>query len=183
MKHLLRKKLKQIRTNTTTKYINMAESKIRSSFLEFMMNNAFTSIAGYYPIKNELNTLPILIAAEEHGITIALPALDSKIEALVFKKWKTQDKVKENGLFQEPEGNSPIIKPDLIIVPLLGFDRNGHRLGYGSGYYDRTLPKYKKSLKIALAYSNQELNYIPAEEHDQRLDYIITEKEIIKIDE
>lgn len=181
MKHSLRDKLKQIRSNNTIKYRFQAEYRVKEAFLNFLKPLDIRSIAGYYPLNDEFNILSILSTAELIGITIALPFINNINNSMEFKQWSSRDKLRKNTHFYEPLPNSNTITPDLIIVPLLGFDRKGHRIGYGSGYYDRTLPLFIKSLKIALAYSNQEVDDIPVEKHDQKLDFIITEKEIVKI--
>ena len=119
---------------------------------------------------------------------IALPVVNLDTQTMLFTKWDTKEKLKKGILGNlEPTSIKNIVMPEILIVPMLLFDRQLYRLGYGGGYYDKAICKLKKKfdkegkkfISIGLAYSEQEIISIPYEIHDERLDFIITEKEII----
>jgi 5-formyltetrahydrofolate cyclo-ligase len=117
-----------------------------------------------------------------------LPVVDMAKKSMLFKKWSPEDKLKIGALGNlEPASDKNIIFPQMMIVPMLMFDRKFFRLGYGSGYYDKSIIKLKKYFQkekkffitIGLSYSEQEIDKIPYENHDMNLDYIVTEKEFL----
>ena len=117
-----------------------------------------------------------------------MPVIDTKNNSMNFKKWILFDKL-INGPFgtMEPPKTQTSILPQILVVPMLSFDKELYRLGYGGGYYDKSINFLKKHFKkerkffitIGLAYSIQEEKKIPKEKHDMKLDYIITEKEVL----
>ena len=134
-------------------------------------------VASYWAIADEAD--PRVIEGQLHtkGIALALPAM--KGEALVFRRWRPGDELAE-GKFgtREPRASSPSVTPSVVIVPLLAFDAQGHRLGYGKGYYDRTLRALRargRVLAVGLAYAAQRVASLPSENVDERLDWVITE--------
>jgi len=144
-------------------------------------------IAGYFPIKHELNILPILSHFNANlKYKIALPTINAKFQPLTFRLWSD---LKENSLIQGkykiPVPDPKVYQetmPDVLLVPLVAFTQNGLRLGYGGGYYDRTI-RILKSLGmlkavIGVAYEGQRCDYIPKDEYDQCMDAIITEKKL-----
>ncbi len=136
----------------------------------------------YYPHRNEVNTLPLIKKFLKEGKNVLLPKVQgNNIIPIIFKDF-SQLKEGYAGI-KEPEGKpvSPE-KIDIVIVPGVAFDRKGHRLGYGKGYYDRFLSK-TDALKIGLAYDFQIVENLPAEEHDVPLDLIITPTQIIQTKE
>lgn len=140
-------------------------------------------VAGYYPIKGECDPLPLLDALDRKGHTTALPIIIEKDHPLAFRKWQPDDPLVEGPFYaiHEPAEVSPLVEPDFILVPLVAFDRKGYRIGYGKGFYDRTIINHKKGVKtVGLAYSCQEAPNIPHDKHDQPLDYIVTENEVIE---
>jgi 5-formyltetrahydrofolate cyclo-ligase len=141
-------------------------------------------VAGFYPINNEISPLHIIKTLWGESITTSLPAITNIDQHLVFKKWQRNDSLIE-GRFGIKEATGPILVPTIIIVPLVAFDIKGNRLGYGGGYYDRTLIKLKKSghnfISIGFAYGTQESQHIPTHCHDISLDYIVTDKEFIAV--
>jgi len=179
MKYSLRKKLLTIRMNLESDYVNQASKKIFANFDIFLKQNAFRSIATYYPLKSEIDILPLNKALFKQGIELALPHI-TKENSLSFRQWRLDMKLIWQRNFYQPPDSAKIIKPKLIIVPLLGFNRRGFRLGYGQGFYDQLLEINPDACKVALAYSKQEIIELPIEEeHDQPVDLIITESEII----
>ena len=140
-------------------------------------------IAGYYPSNHEVNILNLLKLAEQKNFKIALPAIKSKT-AMAFKLWKFNEPLGINnfGILEPKKTNKEVI-PDLILVPLVAFDQNLNRIGYGKGYYDRCLKKIKKNnqntICLGIAYSFQQSQNIPVDKHDFKLDYIFTDRGII----
>lgn len=147
-----------------------------------LIGEDFQSVAGYFPLQGEISPLPLLAALAARGLHTALPCLNAPHTALMFRAWKQGDALQPapHGT-REPMPQAAEIHPQIIIVPMLAFDRAGHRLGYGGGYYDRTLAalRAKGALKMAigLAFSGQETEALPVGEHDARLDAVVTERE------
>ena len=140
------------------------------------------TIGGYYPINFEIDDLQLLKKLEKKKFNISLPVV-KKNNQMNFYKWSFSDLLKVNKYgIPEPE-NKDIVYPDVILVPLVAFDKNLNRLGYGGGYYDRLIKKIskkKKIIKIGLALSVQKINKVPINIYDQKLDYIVTNKYIMK---
>lgn len=138
------------------------------------------TIAGYWPLGDEIDPRPTLIALGEAGGQIALPAVAGQGLVLLFRGWRNGDPL-ESGPFgtAHPPSRAPLVEPDTLLLPLIAFDRKGNRLGYGAGYYDRTvatLRRQRKMLVIGIAYDEQEVPEVPAAAHDQRLDGVITDR-------
>ena len=145
--------------------------------------NKKITIAGYYPSYYEVNILSFLEEATKRKFKIALPVIKSPT-SMSFKSWVFQDPlfVSKFGIL-EPENSKKQIVPDLIMVPLVAFDKKLNRIGYGKGYYDRSLRKIKntkkKTIALGIAYSFQKCKNIPVNKYDFKLDYIFTERGII----
>jgi 5-formyltetrahydrofolate cyclo-ligase len=138
--------------------------------------------AGYRSIRNEADPLPLIAELASAGLMTALPAVAGRGKPLAFRLWRPGDPLVGGPLgLKEPAASAPSVEPDLLFVPLAAFDRRGHRLGYGAGYYDATLAALaaKRPLAIGLAFSTQEVPSIPAEPHDHPLAFVITERETI----
>ena len=136
-------------------------------------------IAGYHPIGSEIDPGSILEGAARQGLPTALPTVSEGSEGLIFRAWQPGDALQQ-GPFKtkEPLADAGVVMPDIILVPLVGVDASGTRLGMGQGFYDRTLGflRAKKNIKaVGLCYRVQVCDHIPREPHDQPLDAIITE--------
>ncbi len=179
-KKILRKKLINLRENNfIDKGIDFGEFK---KILKRFNFKDTINIGGYYPINNEISCLDILTNLEKKNYKISLP-ITKKNNNMDFYEWSFQDplKVSRQGI-PEPDKKKKVI-PDVLIVPLVGFDKNKFRLGYGGGFYDRYISKslnFKKILTIGFAFSFQEIAKIPINKFDQKLDIILTNKRIIK---
>ncbi len=140
-------------------------------------------VSGFMPMKTEINPLPLLRKIAGQGAQLALPCIAGRGKALIMRAWKFGDAFKEGQWgIREPMPDAPEVAPDILIVPLACFDRAGHRIGYGAGYYDMTihvLRAKKKVVAIGVAFAAQEIAQVPATERDERLDFVLTEKEII----
>jgi 5-formyltetrahydrofolate cyclo-ligase len=140
---------------------------------------AGAAVAGFYPVPPEIDVLPSLNQFAGTGHTVGLPVVVARKRPLVFRSWMP-GAVLASGVFgipYPPEGN-PEIEPSILLVPLLAFDRRGHRLGYGGGYYDRTLADLRAKgpvLAIGVGYAFQEIDEVPADSVDQRVDAIATD--------
>lgn len=134
-------------------------------------------VAAYWRIRDELDCQPILVRLMDSNQTVVLPVVLGPDEPLELRVWEQGASLYEAGFGTlAPADLAPQAEPDIVIMPLLGFDSDGTRLGYGGGYYDRTLASMHKRPKlIGLAFAAQELPFIPRESHDVPLDAIITE--------
>ncbi len=136
-------------------------------------------ISGYSAIRAEADPKLLLLALEARGYPLALPAITAKGQPLRFHRWRPADALAPHAYgVPEPHPTAEIVVPDILLVPLLAFDSAGHRLGYGGGYYDRTLGllrPQKAITAIGVAYAGQEIAALPQEAHDQRLDAVLTE--------
>jgi len=133
------------------------------------------NISIYWPIGSEINTLPSIAALIDFGAKISLASTENGI--IKYRLWNPNDKIEINNLGININ-TKEIKKPDVIICPLIGFDKSLNRLGRGGGYYDKSLNKYKNTIKIGFAYSIQKIKMVPIETHDISMDVIITEKAI-----
>lgn len=142
-------------------------------------------IAGYMPMRNEADPLPLMRALAGRGARLALPAVVACDAPLVFRAWRESDALIAGPLgTRHPAETAPQLVPDLVLVPLAAFDRRGHRIGYGGGYYDRTLPalRAQKPLVAAgVAFAVQEVETVPASPHDAVLDVVLTDLECIDL--
>ncbi len=144
-----------------------------------------TIVAGYSPIKSEIDPFPLMRALTTKGAELALPVIVKRDHALIFRSWSSDEGLVRGGygIFQ-PSSDQPEVDPDIVLVPLAAFDRAGHRIGYGRGYYDRTLQKLramKRVTVIGLAFAAQEIEIAPALPHDEHLDCVLTERELIDL--
>lgn len=141
-----------------------------------------TVVAGYAPIRSEIDPVQLMQKLAGCGASLALPAISARNAALAFRQWRPGDAL-VRGLFgiSEPPASALEVIPDIVLVPLAAFDRAGHRVGYGGGYYDRTfarLRQVKPVIAIGLAFAVQEIPQVPALSHDVRLDFVLTETDI-----
>jgi len=137
-------------------------------------------ISGFFPFKNEITVLPLLAKLVSEGWTTCLPIVTGEGKPLMFRTWMPGEPTK-SGVWDIPipHDSASEVAPDVLLVPMLAFDRRGYRLGYGGGYYDRTLAGLrarKNVVAIGIAYSAQEVDEIPRGAWDEPLDWIVTEQ-------
>jgi len=180
LKSKLRKKILKTREKINQKNIQINFNQIIRILKKEKINKK--TIGGYYPVNFEIDDLVLLKKFEKNRFNISLPVIKKNFE-MNFYKWSFSDPLKINK-YGIPE---PLIKnivyPDILLIPLVAFDKNLNRLGYGGGYYDRLikkLSKKKKIIKIGLALTIQKIDKVPTDVYDQKLDYIVTNKYIIK---
>lgn len=139
-------------------------------------------VAATWPLPGEVDLRPFCRQLARAGYQIVLPETTPRGQPLVFREWRDGAPMKK-GRFRtcHPAGARRV--PDVILVPLVAFDRQGGRLGYGGGYYDRTLPLYPQADLIGYGLAAQERDALPMDEHDQRLPVIVTEREIIHVED
>jgi len=142
-------------------------------------------IAGYWPLGSELDVRPLLLHLRSLGRTVALPLSGPRGQALTFRDWDPAVPLAAGRYgISEPGADRPEVAPSILLVPMLAFDRTGHRLGYGAGYYDRTLDGLRRHgpvLAVGIAFAAQEVEAVPCADHDERLDWIVTEHEALRI--
>jgi len=135
-------------------------------------------VAGFWPMGEEIDIRPLLVALHERGHRIVLPVTPKRGQPLTFRQWHPgATMIREPFGTLRPDG--PELTPDFLLVPLLAFDRAGRRLGYGAGYYDRTLALLPNAGTLGVAYAAQEMDEVPAGPYDIRLPAIATERGVI----
>ena len=136
-------------------------------------------VAGYAPIRSEIDPVPLMRKLAGAGARLALPVITQRGQSLRFRIWHEGDRLLPGSLgILEPSPAAAEIIPEIVLVPLAAFDRVGHRIGYGAGHYDRTLAHLHKSkgfAAIGLAFTAQQVKTVPALQHDVPLDYVLTE--------
>ena len=180
LKSKLRKKILKIRQKFNTKNTQINFNQILKILKKNKINNKI--IGGYYPVNFEIDDLALLRKFKKNKFSISLPVIKKNFQ-MDFYPWSFSEPLKINRYgIPEPETKN-IVYPDVLLIPLLAFDKNLNRLGYGGGYYDRIIKKLSKKkniIKIGLAFSIQEIDKVPINVYDQKLDYILTNKNIIK---
>ena len=179
-KSQIRNKTLKIRKKLFDKDLKIDSDK----FISFLKKNRLNlkNFGGYYPSNYEIDDLAILDLLEKKNFKVSLPII-KKDNQMNFYRWSRSDPLRVNKFGIPEPVSSKIFYPDILLVPLVAYDNNLNRLGYGGGYYDRfieKLEKTKKIIKIGLAFSFQKISSIPIDQYDKRLDFIITEKKILR---
>jgi 5-formyltetrahydrofolate cyclo-ligase len=144
---------------------------------------AGTIVSGFMPLKSEINPLPLMRKLTEQGARLTLPVIAGRGQPLVMREW-TWGEPLVAGIWgiREPQPQARAVDPDIVLAPLLAFDRTGHRLGYGGGYYDLTIAQLRgrKTLAaVGLAFAVQEVFTVPVTPRDAPLDLVLTERGVI----
>jgi len=142
-------------------------------------------IGAYYPIHEECSTQFLLCDAVNRGFETALPVVVGEGKPLIFRKWRWGEDLEYSKFrVKEPPSSAEEVVPNIMFIPLLAFDDRGHRLGYGRGFYDRTIADFRKKgtavIAIGYGYESQFIEELPADEHDELLDYVVTPKRVIE---
>ena len=140
-------------------------------------------VSGFMPMKSEINPIPLMRKLADAGATLALPVVAGKGKPLIMRAWSLGEPLAAGvwGI-REPKPEAPEVFPDILIVPLLAFDRRGHRIGYGAGYFDMTITALrarKPVVAAGIAFAAQEIAEVPTTPRDARLDLVLTEREVI----
>ena len=139
-----------------------------------------TTVSGFWPIREEIDIRPLLVEFANEGCQLALPVVQGKGKPLLFRAWRPGDPL-EAGVFGtlQPSAKHEVVEPDALIVPLLACDDDGWRLGYGGGFYDRTLADLrarKKIIAVGVGFDDQLVPEVPRGPGDQRVDWLLTDK-------
>lgn len=136
------------------------------------------SLSGFLAIGEEIDPLPLMRRLWQAGHVTALPVMVGKARPLVFHQWREGEALAEvQWGIREPLGTAPVIVPDVVLVPLLAFDARGYRLGYGGGFYDRSIAEIrtrKPIVTIGLAYDELQVDAVPHSQYDEPLDWVLT---------
>jgi 5-formyltetrahydrofolate cyclo-ligase len=148
-----------------------------------VLRSVSPGVAGFYwPIRGEINVIPLMESFVEGGGSAGLPAIVAKAQPLEFRLWRPGDPM-ARGVFDIPyPAEARIVHPEVLVVPLVGFDDEGYRLGYGGGYYDRTLSSLApRPLTIGIGFASTRLETIHPQPYDIPMDYIVTELEVRRV--
>jgi 5-formyltetrahydrofolate cyclo-ligase len=178
IKKSMRDALKAQRVHLAERLTHAGESA-SEHFFSFFNFEPQTSFGIYWPMLTELDTRPLLHQLYGLGYTCALPCIID--EGLEFHEWEPGlNLTKWDFGIMQPPLTTPIVNPDVVIVPLLAFDRKGHRIGYGKGHFDKFLHSHTGTF-IGFGFAGQEIEAVPHESHDIPLHYIVTEEGVIEI--
>ncbi len=167
-------------------YRRSAAERVAAAGLPFLDRTGSRVISAYRAIADELDPLPLLEALLGQGHAIALPVVVALRKPLIFRRWQPGDAL-ETGAFDVPVPlpDEPVLEPDVLLAPLLAFDRTGYRLGYGAGFYDRTLAVLRARrpvTAVGLAFGEQEVDAVPHDARDERLDWVVTPAGFLRIE-
>jgi 5-formyltetrahydrofolate cyclo-ligase len=142
-------------------------------------------VSGFSPLKSEINPIPLMRKLADAGARLALPVVAGKGKPLIMRGWMFGEPL-ASGVWgiREPPPQAPEVDPDILLVPMLAFDRRGFRIGYGAGYYDMTLARLrgtKPVLAVGIAFAAQEIDEVPTTPRDERLDLVLTENGVIDL--
>ncbi len=144
-----------------------------------------TIVSGFVPLKTEISPLPLMRKLASAGARLALPVIAGRGKPLILRAFAFGDELATGQWgIREPKPDAPELAPDILLVPLLAFDRRGHRMGYGAGYYDMTIAKLRAAKQViaaGIAYAAQEIAEVPVTPRDARLDLVLTEREVIDL--
>lgn len=176
-KTLLRREMKA-RREALFQSQPFAGDKIAERFPMKLLDRFGPIVSGYLPIGSEVDARPLMQRLARNGAQLALPRVEADNQ-MTFRSWARGDAL-EAGRFSltQPSVESLELRPTLVLMPLLAFDPLGNRLGYGQGHYDRVLSLLRKSGHVftcGIAFSDQQVDFIPAEPHDVPLDWVVTE--------
>jgi 5-formyltetrahydrofolate cyclo-ligase len=144
-----------------------------------------TIVSGFMPMRSEISPLPLMRKLAGQGARLALPAVAGRRQPLIMREWAFGAPL-VTGVWGigEPPPEAPELEPDIVLVPLLAFDRGGRRIGYGAGYYDRTIAQLrarKPVMTVGLGFAAQEVPTVPATPRDALLDLVLTEREVMDL--
>ncbi len=178
-KTAVRAAARQTRARAFERFGERMGAILTANFLAQFSHPPGVDMAGYWPTNEEADIRPLMTALHQRGHRLALPRVMARGAPLRFLRWHPGDRLEAGfGGIPEPAAGGEEIHPEVLLVPLLGFDGTGLRLGYGGGFYDRTLAALRRAggvEAIGIAFSDQEVDSLPAGDHDERLDWVVTE--------
>lgn len=178
-KQTLRKSCLMKRDQLPQSFREEAAHKIAENYAADLNIKSGQVVSGFWPIRSEIDPRPLLQVLRSKGALICLPVILDK-SRIIFRLWQDDAELQNCGFgTMAPDKNAPTVHPDIMLIPLAGFDSRGHRLGYGAGYYDRYISNLHKSKHfptlIGMCFACQELPSVPDEPHDVPLEKILTE--------
>lgn len=185
-KEAIRKDMLVKRAKLALGLTEMDKAHLINQCLELIEEMGGEVVAGYHPVHSEVDVLPLMAKLVEVDFITALPAHVAENQPFCFRRWVPgAETVPGPFRVPEPMPDADVVSPDVILVPMIAYDAKGYRIGYGSGYYDRTLgallQQGKKPLAIGVAYAGQQMSErLPVEPHDIPLDWVVTEKEAVR---
>ena len=174
----LRAKALEWRKAAYERHGSEAGRRLAAHGLDFVSLRPGMIVSGFSAIRDEIDPAPLLDWLYREGTKLALPVMQGRGKPLVMRAFAPGDDLQgvQWGI-KEPRNDKPEVVPDVVLVPLLAFDANGYRLGYGGGFYDRTLEKLRKAKRVVavgIAYDELRVDAVPHESYDQRLDWVLT---------
>ncbi|PPC87305.1 MAG: 5-formyltetrahydrofolate cyclo-ligase [Hyphomicrobium sp.] len=155
-----------------------ASRRMAAHGLDFLSLKPGAIVSGFAAIRDEIDPSALMLWLHEEGYNLALPVMVGKKQALLMRAWSPGDAMAAAAWgIAEPLDDKPTVEPDVVLVPLLAFDIRGNRLGYGGGFYDRTLADLRRKkpvIAVGLAYDELKVDEVPTESYDQRLDWVLT---------
>jgi 5-formyltetrahydrofolate cyclo-ligase len=177
-KKALRAAAKAVRADAFARHEADSAQRLGRHGIGFAGVPAPAVVSGFLPIGEEIDPLPLLWRVWEQGYSLALPVMVRKDSPLVFRAWNPGDALETvKWGIREPLSSAAAVEPDVVLGPLLAFDASGYRLGYGGGFYDRTLARLralKPVVSIGLAFDEQQVDAVPHLDYDERLDWVLT---------
>lgn len=177
-KKALRAQAKERRALTFRKYGPAAGERLAAIGVDFAKPTKTASFTGFLAIGEEIDPMPLMRRLWAGGHAVGLPVMVGKARPLVFRQWREGETLNEvQWGIREPAAEAPVIVPDIVLVPLLAFDARGYRLGYGGGFYDRSIAEIRQAkpvITIGLSYDELEVDAVPHDAYDQRLDWVLT---------
>ena len=178
LKQQLREAAQRTRADAFRRHGSTAAERIAARGLAFAAARAGSIVSAFAAIGEEIDPAPIMLRLRAEGYRLCLPVMQGKGRPLLFRSWDIGEPlVKRMWGIREPLPSAPEVEPDVVLVPLLAFDRTGYRLGYGGGFFDRTLAAgraRKTIIAVGLAFDEQEVDAVPHLDYDQRLDWVLT---------
>ena len=163
-----------------------APGRVAAHFAAALRLAPGAAISGYWPGRSELDIRPLLTRLQGTGHPIGLPVVVGRGKPRLFREWRPGDRLEPRAFgLQEPLATAPEVVPRVLLVPLLAFDREGYRIGYGGGYYDLTLATLRargEVLAIGVGYAAQGVARLPHDGRDERLDWMVTEEGAVAFD-
>ena len=177
-KKVLRARMRTLRDSLDARAHAEAGEAVAAQGLDFLQPKAGAVVSGFSPMPGEFRVWHLLRRLVADGFSLVLPVMQGKGLPLLFRAWKPGDAM-DSGVWgiSEPKVDKAVLEPDILIVPLLAFDPRGMRLGYGGGYYDRTLAGLrarKEIVAVGIGYDQQEVADVPHLDYDERLDWVLT---------
>lgn len=184
-KNHLRQSSRDLRNSFGEEFIQNASASVCEKIVELVEFKNSDTVLMYFPIKNEISPIPLFDIAIKSGKIVAFPVCNTDNNTLIFKQNSNLNELNKShlGLFEPNENSKDVVitKNTLCIVPALLFSRDGYRLGYGKGYYDRFLDNFN-GISVGISFSSLVCDSLPKEDHDKKLNILITENEVIYFD-